>query len=350
MKLFWRWLKRVLLVIGGLIVVLLAPVAYTEIACRPNEEPSVYQPILPPEYHRPESRTLMTYPEWHIVHAYEDYGHVLRTGDPHDYHYLRGIFGFWGSSCALFKASGQHGEVDFATKQMVYVIGVSFTAELLLKAAYEETVGRMFATLRGRDRAALDDLSAKQAQAYASFLQQTPWYKWDFEADAQALTNAASADLRDRERAFALGLEYIAKAAYADAIAVAVSEVGPDALTLRMIVTGTTPEAMSQLDGLTVIGLRNEGIEIETVRYRALTLLMQDLVNKGAEFVEIAGNDQIMFTILSDTAEHPNAIYSRARQGFGDHRHLIVVRVDALADSLRRLDDGSARLEHIHDY
>lgn len=346
----WRWLKRLLLGGGVLIVMLLAPVAYIEFACRPSEEPLDYLPILPPEHHRPESRTLMTYPEWHIVHAYEDYGRVLETGDPHDYGFLKGISGFWGSLCALSKASGQHGTVDFATKQMVYVIGVSFTAEMLLKAVYEETFGRAVAALRGSNRTTLDELSATQAQAYATFLQQTPWYKWDFGSDAQTLRDAASDNLRDRERALALGLEYRAKAAYAEAIEAAVSEVGPDALTLRMIVKGVASESLAQLDGVEVIDARTEGIEIETVRYRALTHLMQDLVNKGAEFVEIAGNDQIMVTILSDTAEHPNAIYSRARQGFGDYRHLILLRVDALADILRRLNDSSTTLEHIHDY
>lgn len=350
MRTVWRLLARLLLVFGGLAALLLAPVAYSELACRPSGEPRAYQPILPPEHHRAESRTLMTYPEWHIVHAYEDYGRVLETGNPHDYGFFKGISGFWGSLCALSKASGQHGGVDSATKQMVYVIGVSFTAELALKAAYEETAGRIVAALRGSDRARLDELSARQAQDYAVFLRQTPWYRWDFAADAQALDGAATDSLRDWERALALGLEYRAKAAYARAIAAAVAEVGPDALTLRMIVSGIPAEALSQRDGIILIGARNEGFEIETPRYRALTHLLQDLAAEGADFVEIAGNDEIMLTILSDEATRPDALSSQARQGFDDHRHLVLARVDALADILRDLNGSADRLEHIHDY
>ncbi len=348
----WRWLKHALAILVTLCVLLLVPVAYIETVCRPGGAPVPYQSILPPEHHRPESRTLLTYPEWHIVHAYEDYGRVVKTGNPHDYGFLDGIAGFWGSLCSLSKASSQLGEVDFATKQMVYVIGVSFTAELLLKAAYEETVGRVFAGLRGDERAPLDDLSANQAQSYAAFLQQTPWYKWDFRRDAAALSNAATPALRDRERAIALGMEYRAKAAYAEVIAAAVSQVGPDELTLRMIVTGTgaTPEALAQHDGATVVATHDSGIEIETPRYRVLTRLMQQLAEQGVDFVEIAGNDQIMFTLLSTEAVHPGAIHSRMRQGFDDYRHLVLIHVSELGNSLRNLRNGTARLEHVHDY
>jgi hypothetical protein len=32
-----------------------------------------HDPLVGADWQRPEGRTLMTYPEWHIVHAYEDY-------------------------------------------------------------------------------------------------------------------------------------------------------------------------------------------------------------------------------------------------------------------------------------
>ena len=350
MSILWRAVKGLAIVVGLTIALLLAPVAWTEIACRPTGSAAPYAAILPPAHHRPESRTLMTYPEWDIVHAYEDYAQVLATGDPHDYRFLAGITGYWGSLCAVSKAAGAHGGIDGGTKQMVYVIGASFTAEWLLKAAYEETVGQLFTLLRGPAPAPLDRLSAAQAQAYATFLQQTPWYRWDFSADARALSQAATPVLRDRERANALGIEYRAKAAYARVIAAAVSEVGNDALTLRMIVTGIAPDRLAAFDGLTVIGLRDQGIEIETVRYRALTALLHDLARAGADFVEIAGNDEIMFTVLSESPTLPGAFASRQRQGAGDYRHLRLTRVTALAQDLRALDTSAARLEHVHDY
>ena len=350
MKAVWRWLKRLISTFLALLLGLLSPVAYSEIACRPSGEFIDYDAIIDTAHHRPETRTLMTYPEWHIVHAYEDFGHVLKTGDPHDFEFIRAISGFWGSLCALSKSSAAHGEIDAATKQMVYVIGISFTVELLLKASYEETMGRLATIIRGSERSVLDDLSATQAMNYATFLQQTPWYKWDFESDVRSLSKAGMRGLRNKERRLALGLEYRAKAAYAGLIAKAVSQAGPDELTLRMIVTDISAQQLAQIDGVRVIAKSEAGIEIETIRYRALTHLIEDMVGNDVNFVEIAGNDDIMFTVLSNASTHPNAIYSSARQGFGDYRHLVLVPVGGLSGELQALVSGQTRLEHVHDY
>jgi len=350
MRFLWRWTKRLLLVALLLALALLAPVGYVELGCRGTLVESDYAAILPPENRRLESRTLLTYPEWHIVHAYDDYAEVTRVGDPHEFGFFRAIAGYWSSLCTLSRVSASHGGADFETRQMVYVIGVSFTAEMGLKAAYEETIGRAVTWPRGPARAPLDDLAANQARGYADFLQQVPWYRWDFAADAAALRAASTGTLRDRERAFALGVENRVKAAYAGVIADAVAGIGFDALTLRMIVTDIDRAALEALPGVSVIGDRPEGWEIEVPRYRVLTGLMAQMATAGAGFVEIAGNDDIMLTALSDAPTHPDAIYSFARQGYGDYRHLLMVRVRDLDETLRGLSQNGLRLEHIHDY
>ncbi|WP_326838712.1 hypothetical protein [Roseobacter sp. MH60115] len=346
-SLLWRVIRGAVLLLLLLVVVLLIPVAHNEIACRGESIPDDYAAILPPEHHRPESRTYLTYPEWHIVHAYDDYAQVIATGDPHDFGFLQGIHGFWAALCDLSKISGQHGGFPWETKQMVYVIGISFTVELVLRAAYEETVGRAVVWFRGPARAPLDDLFAQQARGYATFLQQVPWYQWDFLADAAALENSVATGLRDRERQIALGLEYKAKAVYAQAIAAAVENVGADALTLRMIVTGYSGPAP---DGVSVVAQRDEGTELETPRYRALTELMLRMAQEGVDFVEIAGNDDIMLTVLADAAEFEDARSSMRRQGYGDHRHLVGLKVRDLGDRLRGFLAAGVTVEHIHDY
>lgn len=346
----WRYLKRLLAVLTLGLIGLLSPVAYVETMCQGAAEPVPYAALINAEHHRPETRTLMTYPEWHIVHAYDDYAKVIELGDPHDFGYLRAISGFWGSLCSLTSASAAHGDIDGTTKQMVYVIGVSFTAELLMKAAYEETLGRMFALLRGTERALLDDVSAQQAADYANFLQQVPWYQWPFRNDMAELKAQATGQIRDRERALALGLEYSAKAAYARVIANAVAQVGPDALTLRLILKDVDQTVLQEIDDLKIMAHHAKGIEVETPRYRALTHILQHLAMTGANFVEIAGNDDVMFTVLSNATELTGSIHSRARQGHQDHRHLVMTKVTALADRLRILQRDGHRLEHIHDY
>ncbi len=349
MRWLWRMLRRGLLALLVLVLLLLAPVAYTELACRGDGTPVAYEAIVDAQHHRPEARTLLTYPEWHIVHAYDDYAQVIAEVDPHDYAYLPSIAGFWSSLCALSKEASTLGPVDGGTKQMVYVIGVSFTAELLAKAAYEETLGRLAAWLRGPERAVLDDVSAQQARGYATFLQQVPWYRWDFSGDAAALTEAGTGDLRDNERALALGLEYRAKAAYAKAIEAAVGAVGADALRLRMVVTGLPVAQLESMGDIQAITTGPKGTEIETPRYRELTGILMQMAGQGAEFAEIAGNDQIMFTALSD-GPFDNALTSMKRQGYGDMRHLILLPVADLAEALRGAEAAGLTIEHIHDY
>ncbi|MEO9781756.1 MAG: hypothetical protein ABJH07_27335 [Sedimentitalea sp.] len=342
--------KRVTLLILTLVAALMLPVGYIQLACRPSGETEDYVAILPSEHKRAEGRTLLTYPEWHIVHAYDDYARIIRDGDPHDYRYLSSIAGFWTSLCSLSKASGPHGAFPSALKQTIYTIGVSFTAELLAKAAYEESLGRVATWIRGDAHAPLDDLSAEQATSYSHFLRQTPWYRWDFTGDADALSDAATDAFRDRERLFALGLEYKVKASYANVIAAAVANMEPDALRLRMIVTGLNAEDLGRYRDVEVIAQRDEGIEIDTPRYRALTELLLEMAQAGGNFVEIAGNDDILFTAVSDQLDLDGALYSLARQGYGDTRHLVLLPVTDLAETLRQLTGQNLALEHIHDY
>ena len=108
-RFLWRWVKRGVLAVLILLLAVIAPIGYNEFACQSEGVTDSYTPILPPEHHRPESRTYLTYPEWHIVHAYDDYAKVIETGDPHDYGFLRSIFGFWSSLCDLSRVSGAYG-------------------------------------------------------------------------------------------------------------------------------------------------------------------------------------------------------------------------------------------------
>jgi hypothetical protein len=343
----WRWLKRGLVALAVVVLSLLVPVGWTELQCQGTSVEEGYVSLLPPDQRRPESRTLMTYPEWGIVHAYEDYAAVIATGAPHDYDFLPAIAEYWSSLCTLTTASAAHGGADWPTRQMVYTIGVSFTAELLAKGAYEETLGRLAVWMRGPKRAQLDDLSARQAESYAAFLSQVPWYQWNFTADRDALLAANTGSLRDWERAGALGVEFSVKAQYAKLIAAAVAATGKDALRMRVIVAGLSPEALAAAPEVRVIGARPEGIEVETPRYAAFTTIARDWAKQGGKFVEIAGNDDILFTALSENPEMPGAMASYPRQGHGDTRHLMLVKVSDLAAALI---SPVLVIEHIHDY
>ncbi|MEO0751497.1 MAG: hypothetical protein AAFY25_06805, partial [Pseudomonadota bacterium] len=125
---------------------------------------------------------------------------------------------------------------------------------------------------------------------------------------------------------------------------------GPDDLTLQMVVSDAAEATLSSVEGVSILGAVAEGIEVETPRYRQLTGILAGWAEDGVTFLDIAGNDQIMFTAISDAATQTGALANLPRQGYGDTRHLFLVPVRELAQTLRELDARGLRLEHIHDY
>lgn len=149
MKRLGRIARNLLIGVVVLIAGLASPVVYVETLCRGDATPAPSTPLA--VVTRPEIRTLLTYPEWHIVLAYDDYADVIRTGDLHQFVFLAVIGGYWSSLCTLTRESAAPGEIDGPTRQLVQVIGASFTFEMLMKAVCEETVGRVVAWARRAD-------------------------------------------------------------------------------------------------------------------------------------------------------------------------------------------------------
>ena len=351
MRFLWRWTKRLLLLLLILVIGLLAPVGYNEIACRGDVMDEPFTPQIAANEHRDESATYLTYPEWHIVFAYDDYAKVLEDGNPHEFGYFRSISGFWSALCNLTETADNHGGTP-ETKNMVYVIGVSFTAELLAKAAYEETIGRLFTWIGGRS--ASDVASAQMARDYAEFLHQIPWYKYDFPSDIAELNAIGPQTLRDRERQIALGLEYGAKTQYAKAIAKAVEASGQAKLTIRTIVHDLDVDALRAIEDVTIIRATPNGTEIDTPRYAAFTDILTQIAAKGGRISEITGNDEIMLTITGfkrpDFLADLPVLASLQRQGYDDLRWLVTVQLKDLHTVIRALEGSDATLEHIFDY
>ncbi len=346
-------MKRVLKRAGlGLLLLLAAvagPILYVETMCRGEaitQEQAQF--ITDPEQHRPEARTYMVYPEWHIVYAYEGYAEALSSGHPHDFPYLSAITGFWSATCGLSEQADQLGAAGFNSKATIYTIGASFTLEMLLKAAYEETIGRVFSALAPTPQ---DKVEADMAADYATFLQQVPWYKYDFPSWSEKLWAADPVAVRGWERRIALGLEWGAKTQYAKLIARAAEGMGADALTMQIAVKNLS----ENIADVTVLETSQDVTIAQTPRYRIFTRIAREIAQEGGQFLEIAGNDDILLSYLGAT---PPQITSTAkiisttnRVGFdAQNRYLIAVKTPDLAPLLQSLTPQDGQLEHIYDY
>jgi hypothetical protein len=147
-KAIWRFAKWPVRVACLILIPLLIPVGYVELACRGDATGQTYQPLITDAtFQRREANTYLTYPEWHIVYAYDGLAETLKNGDEHAFDYISSVNGFWRSTCALMRVADAHGGADFDTRTMIHTIGISFTAEMAVKAAYEETIGRATAAI-----------------------------------------------------------------------------------------------------------------------------------------------------------------------------------------------------------
>lgn len=356
----------------GVLVLMLAilvalPVVSVETACRqpPSREASserqVSLGITALGYRRPETNSYLSYPEWAIVYAYQDLAGVMRDKEEYGFDYLASIGGFWTSLCGVNRIASARGGSEFSEKAMLYVIGASFTAEMALKGAYETTLGRLTAWLRGPERTGEDLFARRVAEDYARFLQQVPWYDYPFGIRLRQLWRevpfTASSPVRAGERRLALTLEWSAKAAYAKLIRLAAS-LAPAELRIGSVVRDLDTSDVAADPRITVIRDLGEGgfTLIETPRYGEFTSIVAGLAGRGRQLVEIAGNRSVLATALVPARaeiDTPGAreIFSGAVQSRPGWRRLgLDVAVPQLTDLVRTLQAQGAVFEHVYDY
>ena len=354
-----RW-KIVLGAAGVMLALALVPIITIETTCRsPIEglETGGYKPLMKDAaWRRGEARTWLTYPEWHIVYSAESFGRFLERHPPSGYHYLRDVRGFWSAYCAMNQAAA--GQVTVGDRVMLYTIGLSYSAELLIKAAYENTLGRLSEWLGGWHSA--DDRDAMQVQQrYGAFLHEIPWYEFPFGRAFSGLwaTRESHEKFRHWERRLALSSEYGVKAGYAKLIGWASgASLGRDERTLRFVAR-TDAKTLAAVDPrLKPVGTLGKGeIIVEAPRYAQFTDLLVKLSATPVELREISGNDDIFVTLLlPPRAPTP-----------GPSAHLLTIPLDdppgwrrlalsvKVPDLLRILGDTrreGGRVEHVYDY
>jgi hypothetical protein len=361
----FRWAKRAAVGLVLLAAVLSAPILWIEGVCTAPRDPlaRTLAPLVDePGYARRESDSYLSFPEWHIVYAYEDLGGVLDRGDESDFAYGRQIAGFWRSLCGLNRVVTSRGGAGVDTKVLLYTIGWSFTAELALKGAYENTVGRAFEWLRGAGKTAEDEFAARDMQAYAAFLEQTPWYEYPFASRIVAFwreTPLGRPHLpRKLERRAVFTVEYGVRAVYGAFLGFAsATALGASDLEIQTVVVGLDPTDTVRDPRITIVRQLGAGRTlIRTPRYRAYTDLLVGLARRGRDVVEIAGNHRILVTVLAAKAPLPSLpgateLFEVPIQSRPDRRRVgLDVAVEHLATTVRTLETAGASIEHIYDY
>jgi hypothetical protein len=342
------------------IVVLCAiPILWIETQCMGSlpKEQQTYRTILPQDDRRNLVDTYLTYPEWSIVHAYEDFAGVARQRGESAFRYGDSILGYWRSLCSLSAIASAKGEVTGDMKTMLYVIGISFTGEMGVKGLYEKTVGKVTEWIRGAKPTPEDVFAHKVADDYAAFLRQTPWYEFPFGKTLKQFWRETSwstpSFIRSFERRIALSMEYGVKAGYAWLIAQGAA-LTPAKLTIRSVIAGA--DSLPGTD-MKIVETRTDGTAVvETPRYRAFTQILLALMERNRKIVEIAGNDEILVTVLTKDgapfatggARELVVVPVQARPGFT--RRGYSVRLENLPAFVLALRQAGGEFEHAYDY
>jgi hypothetical protein len=350
-----RWKVLIgLATIAALFVAL--PVGYIELGCRGGGDTVAtmpYRPLGPAE--RAEARSWLTYPEWHIVYAADSLGAWLAAGKrPSGYPYVADARNFWTSYCRLNRqVSGRDGSGD--ARLMLHVIGLSFTAEMLVKSVYENTIGRLSEAIGGW-ASPEDRYAARVQQSYGAFMHETPWYRFGFGPALSGAWRVPGSGFRYWERRLALSSEYGVKAGYAKAIGGANSAtLGPDETRMHMVI-GAHPAQVAGLDPR-LVPLRPIGTGaalVDTPRYATFTDIALRLADRTVKIIEIAGNDDIFVTALMPNAGPPKFAGVRSVMTMtlpdGRVRQGLAVKVPDLIPLLNAVRIQGGTVEHVYDY
>jgi hypothetical protein len=364
-----RWLRRLLKAITVLIVLAVAlPLVYIEGTCRPTETaasaaaPAAALPAIDEKgYRRKLDNTFFTFPEWYIVYSFEDFGRFLDRSSESHFNYLGHILGFWRSFCTINRALPPAAESRTEVKTMIYIIGVSYSIEYAIKGIYENTIGRVFEWIRGEKRTPQDEYARSVLQDYAAFLYTIPWYKYPFREKLDglmALSAPTPSQARTWERDFALGSEYFIKIGYAWLIQKGLDASSDDEPRDIMFAVATLPpEVLAAEPRIKPIrALSPQWQLVQTPRYKDFTEIVLGLLDRGIPLAEIAGNREIMITVIAPKAttldvNDATELFSLdldAKPGF--RRAGLKARIDRLVDINRELKARGASIEHFYDF
>ena len=308
------------------------------------------------DYSRPEADTFLSYPEWYIVWSYKEKADLQEQDLPSRFPYFGSARQFWTSSCCISRLTG--GKSAFN----VLVIGTSFTAEYLLKGAYEKTMGKLSEWSSGGRQVEEDRFAYQVAHSYADFVHIRPFYEFPFSRQVMSLwrnTPFWGEHLpRKWERKAFLTLDYTIEGIYSWLIEKAshLTYGYEPANTYAWIDNAdqTVFEQLPRVKRVKQVGPRAFIVDIP--RYQEFTGIAAALAERQVHFVEIAGNSQIIVSVLSPQVWHydlPNGrqLFSTpvlSRPGL--KRVVIQSDVPELHEVLSRVESQGITLEHVYDY
>lgn len=312
---------------------------------------------------RGAEQTLLTYPEWFLVHSPAEYARLVQTRPPHEFPFLRHIGQLWSGYAEVGYEQWRLGyPLNPGYHLMIGVIAGSTTLEYGIRAVYGNTIGRLSWVLGGSRLTDEDRFDALAAQQYVDFIRQQPWYLFDFGSRLEQLWTEVPmhgpGTIRKWERRFALSCEYGIKAAYGKLIKVATHaaydapRMNTDVVVESLPADWTPPPEVSLLsrfpDGRALLSLP---------RYYDFRIAATALAKQGVRIVDVAGNRSTILVSAwapagaSIDAHGGRVLFTQAIETPADtQRAVMLVPVGELSSVLAQADSHGLTIEHVYDY
>ena len=269
----------------------------------------------------------------------------------------RGTWSVYGASCDVTR---ERYPFQVGYHVVLSVIGMSFTAEYRRQDVLRNTIGlvtsRWFTTDTDEDR-----FASAVARDYAAFMHRAPWYRFSFGQRLNTLWSQVPLwgphGGRKWERRLALTAEYAVKGAYGWLLTAGSRATdGAEALTTYARVYGRmsgiwppSPDLFRAADARRGPG---EVASLRSVHPAALAL-----VERGARFVDIAGNRRVLVSVLAPatldvrTLTEARVVARELTVSRPDEaRFALEVAVARLPEAIGQLRKARLKVEHIYDY
>jgi hypothetical protein len=313
-----------------------------------------------PEYTRSEDLTYLTLPEWYIVYSTDEYAAFIAQNPPSQFPHFQAVGQYWQSYAEVCEVVQGNYAFNNEHQFALSFIGVSFTAENMLKGVYEGTIGRISEwTASGPTQEEI--YAAQVTKEYGEFLHMTPWYFFPFQEKLQALWKETAlwgpSPLRKWERKLSLTAEYGLKVLYAGFTKLGAEATygGADVEKIYAVTEGLRDEMLSSdLERIKDVDENRQLIRM--TRFERFTQLVPSLTDSGLRFVEIAGNDEILATVFAPRAEEFSFTYGEPLFDLPIltdpelTRLAVRVSLEDLRLFLDELENSPYRLEHLYDY
>jgi hypothetical protein len=310
------------------------------------------------DYARAEDSTYLGFPEWFIVWSYTEKADFQQNHMPSGFPYFRSISQYWSGYCCVNELTHGKYPFDFGEHQMLVVIGSSFSVEYLIRASYENTIGRLAEWTSSGEPVEEDVYSNRVAREYADFVHIRPFYEFSFWKRFRGLWSENKVwgrhPVRKLERRFFLSLDYSIESFYCWVIEKAThASYGIESADTYAWIENTSEKIFTENPRIRKVKDAGAGAYIVIIpRYQEFTTVAEWLAERDVHFVEIAGNDEILVSAIAPVgwAEGSSAFSTPLATAPEWKRVAISTPVSQLHEVLNGLKRSGTRIEHVYDY